>query len=532
MEKTSIKKKTVIILVVVVCLFVLLLIQCMKYVLQNQELWKANEELSVMLADRDETIEADARQMEDQQADITRLEILLAKPASMQEKPVSMQEYETETGFVKKDGVYLIDKESQMWQLKQMIEDGEEIEPEVAAAEASYRLRVNLRMSDWFSLGTEENPFCGRFDGDDKSIEGKFPFMEGADEPEAVFRTDKTAIIENLEINNRMEQSSECIIRISVENDRECAELESNLARFPDCGVRLEIDALDLDTRKIADAMRERWERNQEQNGYCVSISFYPGYEGEPEILLQTAMAPFDALAGEEYGEIIEEAMNQEEGYLRFLKLERIGELNCCSFEIGELDGDGDGFDRQGEGYHIILEGKWEGEEISRQHVYIPYTTHGSYSIGAHYGTYDVENVDIDFDGKKDLLILEGYTSGSGGSSWDNYRAIVWNEKSGQFEYFPSFPEHVSSLELDRRRVIVEANLGASYETVTVYGVVNGEYVPVRELINEYIHNWEKQETTNLLSYYEMGELVETHILSDDYEKDWLYPDMDYWRRG
>lgn len=522
MEKTSIKKKTVIILAAVVCLFILLLILCLKYALQNQELSKANEELSVMLADRDATIETDIRQIGYQQAKIERMMRTLLT------RPESMKEYETETGFVKKDGVYLIDKESQMWQLKQMIEEGEEIEPEVAATEASYRLRVNLRMSDWFSLGTEENPFCGRFDGDSKSIEGKFPFMEGADEPEAIFRTDKTAIIENLEINNRMEQSSECIVRISVENDRECAELESNLARFPDCGVRLEIDALDLDTRKIADAMRERWERNQEQKGYCVSISFYPGYEGEPEILLQTAMAPFDALAGEEYGKIIEEAMNQEEGYLRFLKLERIGELNCCSFEIGELDGHG--FDRPGEGYHIILEGKWEGEEVSQQHFYIPYT-YVSYSIGAHFGTYDIENVDIDFDGKKDLLIHEGYSSGSGGS-WGNYHAIVWNEVSGQFEYFPSFPEQVSSLELDRRRVIVVSNMGAFYETVTVYGVVNGEYVPVRELINEYIYDQEKQEYIDLLSYYEMGELVETHILSDDYEKDWLYPDMDYWRRG
>ena len=70
---------------------------------------------------------------------------------------------------------------------------------------------------------------------------------------------------------------------------------------------------------------------------------------------------PFESLAGEEYKEIIEEVLEQEEGYLRFVRLERIGELTCCSFETGEME---ESYHREGEGYHIILEGEWEGIEV------------------------------------------------------------------------------------------------------------------------------------------------------------------------
>ena len=40
---------------------------------------------------------------------------------------------------------------------------------------------------------------------------------------------------------------------------------------------------------------------------------------------------------------------------------------------------------------------------------------------------------DINFDGKEDLLIHESFSSGSGGNSGTNYRAVVWEESTEEF---------------------------------------------------------------------------------------------------
>ena len=50
---------------------------------------------------------------------------------------------------------------------------------------------------------------------------------------------------------------------------------------------------------------------------------------------------------------------------------------------------------------------------------------------------------DINFDGKEDLLIHESFSSGSGGNSGTNYRAVVWEESTEEFVWYPSFPERV-----------------------------------------------------------------------------------------
>lgn len=511
--RTNKKVKAAIIFMAVMCLAVLLIVRCRKYAQLYQELQAENEKLTEMLADKDEIIDA----CEDEIERILGLETL------------SMEEHKVSSGFLKKGDVYLIDNSAHLWKLKGMIEEGAEIEPGVAAADASYRLRTNITIDNWFFIGTEEMPFCGNFDGDGHWISGKFPFAEGENVAEAFFKVSDTAKIENLTVHNSMNYWPLTDVHITVEDDKGCGELENNLAVFPDCCVRLEIGAPDLDTGGIAGSLRDRWERNQGKDGYFVSVSFYPHFEEYPEtdILAQKEKVPFDILASREYGDIIEKAMEQEDGYLRFLKLERIGEMICCSFEIGELD---PLFYRPSKGYHIILDGKWEGEEITGQHFYIPYTDSVAHSIGTYSG-YTVEDIDINFDGRKDLLIHEGYSSGSGGS-WENYRAVVWEEQSGQFVYYPSFPEALVSLEFDRQRVVTADSCGAGYEEVTVYGVVNGEYVCTRKLVHEYLNGEEGQDYVEVLSYYEMDELVRIHILSDWTEMEELYPDMNYWRNG
>lgn len=485
----------------VVILFVLADSQCKKDRLQMEKLQDA-------LTGKEEKIAVHTENLRRLQAEFAR--------------DSSMEEYTTETGFAKKGGVYLIDNCSQLESMSQMIKEGAEIEPGVAAAEASYRLRNDLDVKDWFAVGTENMPFCGKFDGDGHSITGQLPGDDHAQSD--LFRLGEYGQIENLEIHNFKSVSGE--VSVTVSDEEECLEMEKNLTIFPDCKVRLSIKAWNLDTQKIADELRERYVRNRKQENYFVSVFFDPGDgEGESEKTSGTenAMAPFCMLAGEDWGKIIEEAMEQEEGYLRFIKLERIGGLSCCTFEIGELES---GYRRIGEGYHMILEGEWEERQIPMQHLFIPYTEMEMYALGS---LFYIETVDINYDGKQDLLIHEGASGGSGGS-WENYRAIVWKEETGQFEYYPSFPEQLFSLEFDRQRVVSRGRLGACLEYVIVYGVVNGEYVCTEELIWE--HEYSEDKST--LSYYKMGKLVQTHIVTGMEQEEWwqIYPDLDYWMRG
>ncbi len=65
---------------------------------------------------------------------------------------------------------------------------------------------------------------------------------------------------------------------------------------------------------------------------------------------------------------------------------------------------------------------------------------------------------------------------------------------------------------------------------ILIYEIVNGKYVCTRKLILDIYERDERYE----LSYYEMGELAETHQLSSDWDerqlqRKTLYPDMNYW---
>lgn len=212
--------------------------------------------------------------------------------------------------------------------------------------------------------------------------------------------------------------------------------------------------------------------------------------------------------------------------------MERIGELTCCTFEIDEPAYHPDTYDYFDEeaadfvytnvGYYIAVEGKWEGKEVSGQCIRIPYTFNEMYSIGIDMG-YRIEEADFDFDGKQDLLIREGPAGGTWGTC---YRALIWKAATGRFAYFPSFPENVHLLQFDRQRVVSRGDSGGTRDYVLIYEIVDGEYRCTRELRCKF------RDLKYELSYYEMGELVETHILSEFEECEQLYPDMNYWLRG
>lgn len=257
----------------------------------------------------------------------------------------------------------------------------------------------------------------------------------------------------------------------------------------------------------------------QEKNIDNLTISEdYPNQWAEDS----DALIPFLDLFGEEAGAIMRRTAEEEDSYVSFLRLERIDGLDICSFAVRVSEE---------EQYHVMVRGEWEDTEISFQHMVIPST--GCHKVHGHsYGElsgYGILQVDLNFDGEKDLLIHEGSSWGSGGT-WDNYRAAVWDKTAEEFIYYSSFPEQLVYLDFENERVIDYYRSEISCKGISEYGVVDGEYVRTRELIWKY----HVETDTSTLSYYEMGVLVKQHDVSglDRDEVAELYPDLDYWVYG
>ncbi len=508
--------KTAFLSALTLCLFLFLTIRCGLYAEQSRALTAENEALSTDLSDKEQALTANKQTIREKTQEIEDLQAQLAEAASGEEA-------ETEREFLKKDVVYLIDTKDQLWDVERYINQDMEIEPGVPAVSASYRLRADVVFYPYQSvcLGTEENPFCGSFDGDGHLVDGAFEQMDGASVPEAMFFADKSAKIENLHVINRMYHY------FPLSEPRECDELDSHLPNCESSRIQAEVSSWGLDVQKTAQALRTHWERNAQKEGAYVSMTFYPKEKEAPadaDAYIQKVHTALCTLAGAEYTQMIEEAMTKEEGYLWFVRLENVGGLTCCSFEIGEPTSYLPVQEDNVCNYYIITDGSREGKPVPSRCFTVPYT-YSETHIGRNL-LYYLEQVDVNFDGEQDLLIHEGHSSGSGGS-WGHYRALVWNDADGQFAYFPSFPKMASSLEFDQKRIVEFGQMGISYEYVIVYGIVDGEYQPTRELICQ----TNADGVTELL-YYEMGELVETHRLSDEDNKEDFYPDMNYWLKG
>lgn len=206
----------------------------------------------------------------------------------------------------------------------------------------------------------------------------------------------------------------------------------------------------------------------------------------------------------------------EEDSYISFLRLERVGGLDICTFAVRASEK---------EQYHVLVTGEWEDTEVEFQHLVIPST--GTYKAVSSYefSHYDISQIDINFDGQEDLLIYEGFTNGPFGA----YRVIVWDEDIGEFVWYPSFPDLLSWLEFNEQRVVRRSQSGLSHEIVCEYGVVDGEYVETRKA------SWDhKSDGSSTLSYYEMGVLIEEHDVTGLVRNEIAayYPDLDFWIWG
>lgn len=300
-------------------------------------------------------------------------------------------------------------------------------------------------------------------------------------------------------------------------------EVQKELEESPDLPYRIYVENSDLDTSTLIEEMAGCWQQNRRKNQYALSIA-YKGKEEKGE----EAMTPFFSLMEEECVAKVEKELTKKGGFPEYIRLERVRGLDVytvCMSMPGE-------YIRERE-YIVVLNGIWEGQEVCWQTVTFPELA--GYDMYYPFHNYFTAPLDINYDGCTDLFIYEGYLSGSGGS-FGCYKGIIWNENSGEFVWYDSFPSKVSSVEYLEQRLIDSWCMGVCDQHVVEYKVVDGEYTATRELawITDTSSYNEEGNLIDTLFYYEMGVLVREHDVTDMTSKEMyaLYPDLDYWQRG
>lgn len=409
-------------------------------------------------------------------------------------------------GFIKENGEYLIENSEQLELLSEMVANREEIEPGVDAATASYRLCSDVEMRDEFRIGSRRTPFHGNFNGDGYRITGDFYIEKGIPYGE-------TGVVD---YNHVTEQP----IYINLEDWKTLEETEHRLTSVPKESLNIYVASEELNMQDAAQLVKLCWDVNHQRNHYSISIVDFNITKDERNHSQwaedSDALLPFFDLFGEEAGAIMRRTAEEEDSYISFLRLERVGGLDICTFAVRASEK---------EQYHVLVTGEWEDTEVEFQHLVIPST--GTYKAVSSYefSHYDISQIDINFDGQEDLLIYEGFTNGPFGA----YRVIVWDEDIGEFVWYPSFPDLLSWLEFNEQRVVRRSQSGLSHEIVCEYGVVDGEYVETRKA------SWDhKSDGSSTLSYYEMGVLIEEHDVTGLVRNEIAayYPDLDFWIWG
>ena len=401
--------------------------------------------------------------------------------------------------IIKRNGVYLIEDGAQLELISKMVVKGEEIEEGVAAATGIYRLCSDVEVRDHLRLGSQRVPFLGCLYVDRHIIMGSFSLSRESMEDWNYFDFECV-------------QETPVSIAITIEDEETLEKAEQTLMQYPAECLAIYVSTEKLDMQTAAELVKQCWEANHERNHYSISMTDVTEQREK-----SGALQPFLDLFGEEGGALMEQAAEEENSYISFIRLERVGGLDICTFAVRASEE---------EQYHLMFAGDWEEMEVSFEHLLIPATQVHGWN-GTLFGSYGISQADINFDGKEDLLIYEGYSGGSGGN-FDDYRAVVWEKDAKEFVWYPSFPEQLVVLEFNEQRVIDHYRIGVFNEVICEYGVSNGEYVMTRELI------WEDHIDTKTLSYYEMGALVEQHDVTgmDPDEVISLYPDLGYWLWG
>lgn len=412
--------------------------------------------------------------------------------------------------------IYLIQSPYELEEVCRLVRNGEAIDRGVWASSASYQLAADIYAFDWMMLGSENEPFLGTLDGGGHSITGAFA-LKGE---QSFITAGSLAVIKDLKIKNTATEESS--IRISLGSAADVRQYSKILDQCPDGG--LEITLQNLGTKigslePLMKAIEEVWQKNGEKDGFYSSLSVaeYPQREegrNGMRFVMQSLRTLFDGDAEDDECS----ALREQGSCPGFFRLERIGELNCLIFATGQ---------ERYDTCHILLQGKWEGQEVSAQSLCVP--------IADEQNEWDrvprdlsIMIQDIDFDGREDLLLRLGVNHRSGRKR-AHYIGIVWDETGGRFSHMDSFPEFVSFLEFDRQRMV---SLWWSEEKdryrIDLYAFRNGQYEESKglELIRDQDCSVYGADSVTINTYHK-GELVDSRDFSDEWKEEFagLYPE-------
>lgn len=449
---------------------------------------------------------------------------------------------ETESGLYKKGGQYLIRHAGDLMLLAELVKEGREVEPGIAAAKASYRLTADIELDIYYTqeneyavVGTKKRPFQGLVDGEGHYISGYFLDIQ-EENWRYVFECQEGSVV-NLSVYNDLENhldsdlikvlqkepftvdpaSSNNVLKLTVEDQEQCDALVEFLTDYyPKGSLELTLTGEDFDTTQLARLIYGR----QDTEG-TVDVKWNSeeiACTGLPE-----AMKGFQVLLSEQ---MIQEApakmpvieIDNIPAFTCFRK-ENVENLTCYTYY-----NEWEGYASEPETFSLYVEGTWPAvtETRVRQLLILPAPEVLPYTW------YYIETEDLNFDGSGDLMIHMGTSYGSGGS-WGNYRGAVWNVQKAKFEYMPSLPEQISFFDRENERIILQSRCGAGDTLVQSFQVVHNEYKEAKRLqmlLDYKENNWK-------LYDYEFGELKKTERLTEFEEVYELYPEFaGYWPKG
>lgn len=440
---------------------------------------------------------------------------------------------QTTSGFLKKDGQYLLRTRDDLIRLAGMVNSGQKIEGGTLAANASYRLLADFEFDEGHKvekIGTDEYPFNGTLDGDGHVISGYF--SERAEEPVQYLFGNRSGTVVNLEVKNTFEalfisagkndlfsalldapfivgrESSPDDLCITVENQEQCdALLKFLVTQYPEGSLYLTLDCQELDTVELARYIyqremggKEHIDVNQAQAG-STSMN---GFLSIPSTVDISGGRPL-----------------QKDESLYFFRKEKVGGLSCCSYIYGTWE-DWDEIDREAPPISVLVDGEWEGQDDFHQLFTVKFPSVTLNEIRRR-GCYSIIMSDINYDGFEDLMLRTRVLNRQADFS---YRSALWSEENKEFTFFSAMPEFVLAFDKSRERLIQRNHIGVTEETIIAFELLNGEYKETKRL------KLISGTTGKYLYYYERGKLVDKREVESQEEVSDLYPDLDYWRKG
>jgi hypothetical protein len=131
--------------------------------------------------------------------------------------------------------------------------------------------------------------------------------------------------------------------------------------------------------------------------------------------------------------------------------------------------------------------------------------------------TMGLHVVDVNYDGYKDVIILNNY-SGAHGNTW--YGCWLWNSKASSFEECESFADiYNPSLDSMKQCIYSTGGSGAGYQNWDIYQFIDGDFVVTNSLSFEFTNDSSIHYIEQKLENGEMESVRDEVIQADSLEE-------------